>query len=236
MTKELYQDDSYLQECETAVKEIDGDKVILDQTIFYPTGGGQEHDTGFLFQDNHEFEVYKVKKENGQIVHYVKNADQLRSNKATCKLDWERRYGLMRHHSMLHVFGAVLYTKYGALCTGNQIYPDRARIDFNELHDLTEEQIQETISETNREIRENHPISTRYIDREEVDLMPGAIKTVVSLLPPTVRIVRLVKIGYIDEQACGGTHLNATNEIGEFRIIKIKSKGSNNKRFEVVGL
>ncbi|MBG9792800.1 alanyl tRNA synthetase [Paenibacillus dendritiformis] len=233
MTKELFLEDGYLQECEAAVLEAAEDKIILDQTVLYPAGGGQEHDTGILEQDGRTFEVYGVKREGGRIVHYVRNGADLKLGPVRVQVNWERRLGLMRHHTLLHVLGAVVYQKYGALCTGNQIYPDRARIDFNQLQDLTPEQRDEIVMEANRIIAADFPISYRTVSREEAEIIPGMIKTVVSLLPPSVRAVRLVAIESIDEQACGGTHVRSTGEIGGVEITDIKSKGKNNKRLEV---
>ncbi|AMA72966.1 alanyl-tRNA editing protein [Aneurinibacillus thermoaerophilus] len=233
MTKELFLTDSYRRECEASVLEIAEDKVILDQTVFYPTGGGQEHDTGMLVQGEQMFEVYRVKREGGRIVHYVRNAEKLEKGPVFARVDWERRYGLMRHHTLLHVLSAVVYKKYGALCTGNQIYPDRARIDFNQLHDLTPEQLNDVMEETNRIIDSDYPISYRTVSREEAENIPGMIKTMVSLLPPSVTHVRLVSIDSVDEQACGGTHVKRTREIGQMEITNVKSKGKNNKRLEV---
>lgn len=236
MTETLYLEDSYLTTCESRVIGVDGEKVVLDRTIFYPTGGGQAHDVGTLNQDGQAFEVYKVKKESGNIVHYVKNGEQLKPGKVMVELNWERRYDLMRHHSLLHVLGAVMYDKYEALCTGNQIYPDRARIDFQGVHDLSDQELEDIVTKTNTIIAENHPITTRSVSREEAERTPGAIKTAVSLLPPAIKTVRLVKIDGIDEQACGGTHVKETQEIGRLSITKVKSKGKNNKRLEVAAL
>jgi misacylated tRNA(Ala) deacylase len=233
MTKELYLEDSYLKECEAQIVDIDGDKVVLDQTVVYPGGGGQEEDTGYLIQDEKEFEIYKITKENGQLVHYVKHREELQKNKVIVKIDWDRRYGLMRHHSLLHVLAAVVYNKYGSLCTGNQIYENRARIDFNNLSNLTEEQIKEIEDETNRTISSNVSITSRYVSREEAEKISGVIKTVVNLIPSSVMEIRLVTIDNIDEQACGGTHVKKSNEIGRLHIGKVKSKGKNNKRIDV---
>jgi len=232
-TKELFLDNSYVTTCKAMVVKIDGEKVLLDQTIFYPTGGGQEHDTGVLVQGEQRFEVYQVKREQGEIVHFVKNAQQLQLGEVAAQLDWERRAKLMRHHSLLHVLGAVVYSKYGALCTGNKIYPERARIDFNNLHDLTDAEYQEIMEETNRIIQESHPITCRYISREEAENVEGLIKTAINLLPPSITQIRLISIDSIDEQACGGTHVSNTHEIGEAVLVKVDSKGKNNKRLEV---
>jgi Ser-tRNA(Ala) deacylase AlaX len=232
-TKELFLNDSYAFTCTANVVKIDGEKVILDQTVFYPTGGGQEHDTGIFVQGDKQFEVYQVKKEQGEIVHYVKSPQQLQLGEVFCQVDRDRREGLMRHHSLLHVLGAVVYQKYGALCTGNKIYPERARIDFNNLRDLTDSEYQEIMEETNRIIQEGHPITSRYISRDEVESVEGLIKTAINLLPPSVTQIRLISIDSIDEQACGGTHVANSREIGKAELVKVVSKGKNNKRLEV---
>ncbi|GIN19397.1 MAG TPA: alanyl-tRNA editing protein [Bacillus bacterium] len=233
MTKELFLNDSYQTTCNANILSIEGDKVVLDQTIFYPTGGGQECDTGTLIQEGKPFDVVQVKREGRKIFHFVKNAQQLKLGAATANIDWERRRGLMRHHSLLHVLGAVVYKKYGALCTGNKIYPHKARIDFNHLQDLKDDQYDDIVKETNQIIKESHPINYQLIPRSEAESRTGLVKTAVNLLPPTVTEIRLVRIESIDEQACGGTHVSNTKEIGEMKLVKVSSKGKNNKRLEV---
>jgi misacylated tRNA(Ala) deacylase len=235
-TKELYLEHSYLQECQANILNIQDNKVILDQTILYPGGGGQEPDQGYIMQGDKEFEILKVKKENGEIVHYINNAEDLTKGSVNIKLDWVRRHGLMRHHSLLHVLATVVHDKYGSLCDGNQIYEDRARIDFNNLSDLTEEELQFIVEETNKHISNNLEISSRFVTREEAEQIPGSIKTLVNLLPPAVQEIRLVRIANIDEQACGGTHVKKTGEIGKLEITKVKSKGKDSTRLEVLAL
>lgn len=138
----------------------------------------------------------------------------------------------MRHHPLLHVLGAVVYRRYGALCTGNKIYPRKARIDFNQFQDLTEDQYDEIVIETNQIIEEGHPIKYQLISRSEAETRHGLVKTAVNLLPPTVTEIRLVNIESVDEQACGGTHAN-TKEIGKMKLVKVGTKGKNNKWLEV---
>ncbi|WJE83182.1 alanyl-tRNA editing protein [Bacillus sp. DX3.1] len=233
MTEVLFLQDAYERTCQTEITKIDGERVFVKETIFYPTGGGQECDTGVFIQGEHTFEVEKVKKEQGEIVHYVKDATDLQLGSVQAEIDWERRHNLMRHHSLLHLIGAVVYEKYGALCTGNQIYSDKARIDFNELQELTSEQVQEIVTEVNELIQQNKEISTRFISREEAENSTGMIKTAINLLPLSIQEIRIVTIQDIDEQACGGTHVKYTNEIGSLVIDKVKSKGKQNRRFEV---
>jgi misacylated tRNA(Ala) deacylase len=230
---ELFLDDSYLQECNATILSIEEKKIELDQTVFYPTGGGQEHDTGFLIQNGQSFEVVNVKKEKGKVIHFVENAEGLVIGEVTAKIDWDRRYQLMKHHSLLHVLASVFHKKYGSLCTGNQIHPEKARIDLTEISELSQEEIADVIQRTNEEIKANHLITTRVLSREEAENISGAIKTVVNLIPPFVKEIRLVKIGNIDEQACGGTHVKETAELEGVVLDKIKSKGKGVTRLEV---
>ncbi|KZM57033.1 MULTISPECIES: alanyl-tRNA editing protein [Aeribacillus] len=233
MTREVFLEDSYKKEHQAEVIDIKENKIILDETIFYPSGGGQPHDTGMIKQGNEIFKVNKVQRENGQIVHYVDNAEKLKQGPVEILIDWDRRYKLMRYHTLLHVLAGYLYSKFGALATGNQIFEDRARIDFQFEEPLTDEQFNEVEEATNKLIQENHHVSIRTVSREEAEKIDGFIKTVINLLPPSIQNVRLVTIGDIDEQACGGTHVKETKEIGSFQISKIKSKGQNKKRLEV---
>jgi misacylated tRNA(Ala) deacylase len=233
MTREVFLEDSYKKEHQAEVIDIKENKIILDETIFYPSGGGQPHDTGMIKQGNEKFKVNKVQRENGQIVHYVDNAEKLKQGPVEILIDWDRRYKLMRYHTLLHVLAGYLYSKFGALATGNQIFEDRARIDFQFEEPLTDEQFNEVEEATNKLIQENHHVSIRTVSREEAEKIDGFIKTVINLLPPSIQNVRLVTIGDIDEQACGGTHVKETKEIGSFQISKIKSKGQNKKRLEV---
>lgn len=233
MTDELFLEDSYLQASETEITAIDGNCVLLSRTPFYPGGGGQESDTGWIIQNGRETEVVKVKKENGSICHTVKEPEILSPGKATAKIDWDRRLNLMKHHTLLHVIAAIFNGECSSLCTGNQIYPDKARIDLTGISGLSQEDLEGLAARVNEELAHNHPVTTRTLPREEAEEVSGAIKTIINLIPESVKEVRLVKIGDIDEQACGGTHVRETGEIGQFRIDKTKNKGKGVTRLEV---
>ncbi|MGG3177920.1 alanyl-tRNA editing protein [Priestia megaterium] len=234
MEKELYLTDSYQTSCTTIIKEINENKVILDQTVFYPTGGGQPFDTGVIKQGDYEVEVVKVKKEQGAIVHYVEDAKQLFLGEATAHINWNRRYKFMRYHTLLHVIAAHLYNKFGALAKSSEIYEDnRARLDMRFEEGAPEDYFAEMEKEIHEIIEEDHLISTRCLPREKVEKIPGSIKTVINLLPPSIQTIRLVAISDLDEQACGGTHVKSTKEIDSFSINKIKNKGPHIKRIEI---
>lgn len=233
MAKEFFLEDSYLKACKAEITAIDGDRVILDQTVFYPASGGQETDTGLLIQDGQEVAVTNVKKENGEIIHTVSAPEKLKVGPVTAQVDWERRYPLMKHHTLLHVISAVFHQEHESLCTGNQIYPDKARIDLTGITELMPEEINALIAKANEELARNHPVTIRTLPREEAENISGMIKTIVNLIPEAVRDIRLVKIGDIDEQACGGTHVKATGEVGSFVLEKTKNKGKGVTRLEV---
>jgi len=234
MEKELYLTDSYQTSCETFIKEIHENKVTLNQTVFYPTGGGQPFDTGFLKQGENEFKVEKVKRDNGEIIHYIKDTTNLCLGNVTAQINWDRRYKFMRYHTLLHVIAAHLYNKFGALAKSSEIYEDnRARLDMQFEEGAPEDYFTVMEKEIHEIIEENHLISTRCLPRKEVENIPGSIKTVINLLPPSIQTIRLVAISDLDEQACGGTHVKSTKEIESFSINKIKNKGPHIKRIEI---
>ncbi|MFP3667800.1 alanyl-tRNA editing protein [Priestia sp. SIMBA_032] len=235
MKKELFLENSYQTSCETFIEEINENKVVLNQTVFYPSGGGQPFDTGILKQGNNEFKVIKVKREQGKIIHYLEDATNLSVGEVAAQIDWDRRYRFMRYHTLLHVIAGHLYNKFGALATSNEIYEDnRARIDIKFEEEVPEDYFAVMEKEIHDIIEENHLISTRSLSREEVEKIPGSIKTVINLLPKSIQTIRLVDISELDEQACGGTHIKSTNEIGDFSFTKIKNKGKNTKRIDMI--
>jgi misacylated tRNA(Ala) deacylase len=236
MVKELYLEDSYLRNCDSSIIEINNNQVVLDQTIFYPEGGGQPSDTGAFIQNNITYKVKKVKKEKGKIIHYIEGnqLDTLEIGPITCILDWDKRYNVMRYHTLLHIIGSYFYKEYNALCSGNQIYEDRARIDFNGIGILPEDKLKAIETKVNDLIQGNHSVYATYLDREEAEEKSDLIKTMINLLPKSIKNIRVVTIGDIDEQACGGTHVKNTSEVNRFSIVKVKNKGKDNKRLEVV--
>ena len=230
----LFLEDQYLKETKTKVTKIEDGKVILKDTIFYPTGGGQECDTGSIRQGGKEYKINKVKREKGEIVHYLNEASTINEGEVTISINWERRYTFMRYHTLLHLIGSVVNEKYGSLCTGNQISERKARIDLNNLPIWTEEDTAYVESKVMKIIKNNLPVSVYDITRKEAEIKEGMFKTVVNLLPSHIENIRVVAIEGVDEQACGGTHVHSTGEIKSFKIKKVKSKGSDIKRLEVV--
>jgi misacylated tRNA(Ala) deacylase len=149
------------------------------------------------------------------------------------EIDWERRYALMRHHTALHSMSGVIFQLYGATVTGGQMYPDRARMDF-QLPDLSQERLSRIEERTNELLAEAHPVSVRFLARDDAFQIPDLIRTRISLLPEGIQEIRVINIEGIDQQADGGTHVANTREVGRVRIAGSENKGKGNKRLEIV--
>jgi len=234
MTTLLHLDDSYLREFSATVTAVDDDGVVLDQTAFYPTGGGQPHDTGTIASGDRFWHVTKVSKRGGDVVHALEEGAEPPT--VGCEvhgvIDWERRYRLMRTHTALHVLCGVVFREFGALVTGGNMGTDKARMDF-ELEDLSSERVSRIEEVANSVIRDGRAVSWRSLPREEAFQIPDLIRTKINLLPESITEVRIVEIEGLDLQADGGTHVHNTQEVGGIRVIGTRSKGRINKRLEI---
>jgi misacylated tRNA(Ala) deacylase len=238
MTDQIYLRDAYLKEMDATVQDVRDGAVVLDQTVFYATGGGQQHDTGTLTWTgpdgtSHQCQVTEVKKQGPDLLHKIDGEAPPVGATVHGEIDWDRRYALMKHHTALHSMSGVIYRLFGSLVTGGQMYVDRARMDFA-LEDLSQERLQAIEDETNRLMAEGHPVHISVLPREEAFQIPDLIRTNINLLPPAIQEVRVINIEGIDQQADGGTHVNNTSEVGRVRITKKENKGRINKRIEIV--
>jgi len=221
--------DSYLKECDANVVSIkDGRYVILDQTIFYPKGGGQPWDTGRIMKGDKAYNVVYVGKFSGEISHEVDRAGLEEGDEIHCVLDWERRYKLMRSHTAAHVFASLLCTGTGALVTGNQLEEDRVRFDFS-LEEFDREILQEYIDKANELLRKDIPVKWYELPRQEALKIPGVVK-MAEALPPQIPVLRIVEVTGVDKQADGGTHVKNLREVGQIELVKAQNKGKNNRR------
>ncbi len=233
MTEELFREDAYLRECEAVVTAVDAEFVELDRTVFYPTGGGQPGDVGvFDWGTGAGMEVVEALKgeQPGRILHRCAAGSNLPDvgARVRARIDWERRYRLMRMHTCMHVLCAVV----PAGVTGGSIRDGSARLDF----DLPEQTLDkmEITQELNRLISEKRAVAPRWITDEELSAQPELVRTM-SVAPPTGQgRVRLLEIEGLDLQPCGGTHVANTSEIGRVRVSKIEKKGKRNRRVNVV--
>ena len=234
MTEELFLGDSYLREFEGVVVELSGREVILDRTAFYPGGGGQPPDRGTLGIGPVHASVVDARREGRQVIHVLDNPIPDTVRELEGSLDWERRYGHMRHHTALHVLSGVIWRNFGAKVTGGQMRSDRARMDFSFPEEWTTGVVGEIERLTNEALAEERPVKVYTLPREEALENPDLIRTQVNLVPERVRMIRIVEIEGIDTQADGGTHVANTGEVGEIEITGHKSKGRQNKRVEFV--
>lgn len=225
-TIKLYLDDPYLKEFESRVLEYKGNLLILEKTAFYPEGGGQPFDTGVIM-GKEEYRVTGVFKE-GDFVHHHLDREFSGDEYVKGKIDWNRRYSHMRHHTAIHVLSGILFKEYGARITGSQIYEDRARMDIN--HDLGRETIPEIEAKANEIVRKGLDVLWYYIDRKEFS--EDMVRIREDLLPEGEKL-RIVEIRGFDRQADGGTHVRNTSEIGTIKISKYENKGRMNKRIYI---
>lgn len=236
MTTLLYQTDSYLREFLARVLGVDPATraVLLDQTAFYPGGGGQPCDTGTLVVDGVTYPVTQVKKQGADVLHIVGGDLPLPQVGAEARgiLDWERRYALMRTHTALHILCGCVFRDYGALVTGGNMDPLKGRMDF-EFETLHAELVGEIEAAVNREVAAAREVRVRILPREEAFQIPDLIRTKINLLPEGITEVRTVEIVGLDLQADGGTHVRNTSEVGRIRVVDYKSKGAINKRIYI---
>ncbi len=231
-TEKIFEQDAYAKSCEATVVSAGPDGIELDRTVFYAMGGGQPGDRGVLRLAGGETSIVDTRKGDspGAIVHIPAEGASLPApgDGVTAEIDWDRRHRLMRIHSCLHLLCSVV----GWPVTGGQISDGKGRLDFDiEDGALDKQEITDAI---NRLVAENHPVSSRWIGDDELASQPDLVKTM-SVAPPTGQgKVRLLDIDGVDLQACGGTHVAATGEIGPVRVSKIENKGRHNRRVVVV--
>jgi misacylated tRNA(Ala) deacylase len=233
MTELLFLTDAYVKEFEARVTAVSPDGVVLDRTAFYPGGGGQPNDVGWLVVNGTRWPVTKVRKVSGQVVHVLPAEAELAVGTAvTGQLDWERRYQLMRTHTAMHVLCGVIWRDYGASVTGGNMEPLKGRMDF-EFETMRQELVAEIETAVNQEVAAAHPVQVRILPRAEAFQIPDLIRTKINLLPEGIEEVRTVELVGLDLQADGGTHVANTSEVGRIRIADYKSKGKINKRIYV---
>lgn len=225
MTRKLYWEEPYSKNFTAKVVSVDGPSVVLDQTLFYPRGGGVACDTGTI----NGSKVKETTKAEDGIVHALESPGSLKiSDQVTGQLDWERRHRLMRMHTAGHLLSSILYSRANCRITGNQIDVDRSRMDFN-LESFDRSQIEGYVAEANEVIRKDAPVKTYFLKREEALKLPDMVK-LAEAMPPAEPQLRIVEIEGVDRQADGGLHVSHLKEIGQIQLLKLENKGKTNRR------
>jgi misacylated tRNA(Ala) deacylase len=232
MTDLLFRNDAYLREAAARVVALTPEGgIVLDASLFYPTGGGQPGDSGTLTWDGQAIAIATAIKGDGDRIVLVPAEPRALppvGAHVTQRLDWERRYGHMRVHTALHLLSVAV--PFGV--TGGSIGPDRGRIDFDmadapDNRDMIEAAL-------NDFVRADVRVSEEWISQADLDANPGLVKTLSVQPPRGAGRIRLVRIGQgedtVDLQPCGGTHVARTGEIGALRLGKIEKKGRMNRR------
>jgi misacylated tRNA(Ala) deacylase len=226
--------DAYARSVSARVREADADGVVLDRTVFYPGGGGQPADAGWLVAGGRRMAVTSARKRGDDIVHLLEDGADVPAvgSEVTAEIDWERRHRLMRTHSALHVLCGVVWRDHGAQVTGGNMEPLAGRMDF-EFETMSGELVSEIERRVNEEVAADHEIRVKVLPREEAFAIPDLIRTKINLLPPGIQEVRTIEIVGLDLQADGGTHVARTSEIGRVRVTGYESKGRINKRIRI---
>ncbi|MGB0747933.1 MAG: alanyl-tRNA editing protein [Magnetospiraceae bacterium] len=231
-TEEIFRADAYARDCTATVIAVDIRGILLDRTVFYPTGGGQPGDTGLLKrEDGQDIPIVSTVKEPGGdgVLHIPgEGAPPLSVGEVvTAIIDWDTRYKHMRMHTCMHLVCSLIEGD----VTGGQVGAAKSRLDFNLEAAPDKEKLN---ADLNRLVAENHPVGDRWIDEAELDANPGLVRTMSVKPPRGSGKVRLIEVDGVDLQPCGGTHVKATVEIGPVRIGKIENKGRQNRRINIL--
>lgn len=233
MTDLLFRDDAYLRSCDARVTAItDRGGLVLDRTVFYAAGGGQPGDSGRIeLADGRQIAIPTTVygEDRSQIVHVPAEGEALPAvgDEIVLHLDWDRRYRLMRVHTALHLLSVVLPFP----VTGGQIGEGEGRLDFD-IPDGSPDK-DEVAAKVNEIAAADHAVTTDWITDEELLAKPEMVKTMSVKPPMGSGRVRLVRIGDVDLQPCGGTHVSRTSEIGPLVVTKIEKKGRQNRRVRI---
>lgn len=231
MTIRLYLEDAYRREFDARVLASADGWWALSHSAFYPGGGGQPPDQGHLVAHGERLAVSAVREDEDsrRLWHRVMR-DAPDSTPVRGALDWPYRYALMRHHALMHVVNTVAARHFDGIITGVQLGPDRSRIDFR-LPTPSPPVLTALEDRVNDALAEPRTIESGVITESEYRARPELVRTL-NVSPPVIDgRVRVVTITGFDTQACGGTHVHSTTEIGRAKILKMENKGASNKRF-----
>lgn len=234
-TTMLYMKDNYLKTFSAKVSAVGEDYVVLNQTAFYPLGGGQESDSGTLTCNETVLTIRSVRRDQGLVKHFLAETESLPKvgDKVECSIDWEKRVIHMRYHSAIHVLSRYMQLEYNTDVLGNNISTRNGRADFHLENALTEEQLKEIEDGVNEIIGQNLPIEINFMPREEAVIFlkeHGYQTDYIDMIPSSVKTFRIISVGDYDFASCAGTHVANTSDIGKIKITKRRSMGKGKER------
>jgi Ser-tRNA(Ala) deacylase AlaX len=229
MTERLYQRDAYLKTFDATVLESSEEGVVLDRTAFFPTGGGVLGDQGTLTgAGGASHSVVETRDFEGRILHRMEGTGPAAGEQVRGELDWDRRYLLMRYHTATHVLTGVMFKDYNVRVTGNQLTPEKGRVDFA-FETFDREVLEEGFRRANGLVERDLPVEITFIPSEEASSRPELFK-LETAFPHDYSELRLVDIVDFDVQADGGCHVAQLAEIGRMVLTKSENKGKANRR------
>jgi len=233
-TEKLYMESiesCYRKDFSATVTSVDSNSVVLDKTLFYPLGGGQNWDTGTIKWDGGDLTVFEVRGRS-DVQHFVGDDHGLTiGDSIEGEIDWERRHAHMRMHTAQHLVSGIVYEMFdGARTVGNQIHADRSRIDFNPIK-FDDDMIEQIFDKSNEYIENNLEVTDTIMTRDEINSIMPPDRTNMDLLPISVKELRVIRIGNnLDLCPCAGTHVRALGEIGKMEYLGRKNKGKGTTR------
>jgi misacylated tRNA(Ala) deacylase len=231
----LYHEQPHLLDFETQIVASRPGAVLLDRSALHPGGGGQESDQADIEHSRGVGRIVGVQEEAGRHWHLLDEPVELAAGPVQIRVDQARRAVLAQLHTATHVMNALVFRKFeGALVTGAQINADgTARMDFD-LPEVDNDLLRAIEPEINDVIRQALPVRALYVPQSEATRTPGLIRSMSVAPPPTPDgRLRIIEVGDLDRQACGGTHLSNTGESRLIRMVKIENKGRHNRRIRI---
>ena len=213
---------NYVKEFEAKVASRGPNYVTLDRTAFYAESGGQPFDTGRLEWNGGSTRVQKVLKEGNETRHYV--GDVPAEDEVLGRVDWDRRHAHMRMHTAQHLLSGLVFQRFGARTTGNQLYVDYSHVDFSPAG-FSPEDLKAMEADFNEAVDTAVPVTIYEEDRKVLKSQMAEERAILDLIPRSIRRLRVIKIGDRDLCPCGGTHVRNTSEIGHMHILRRRSKG-----------
>jgi misacylated tRNA(Ala) deacylase len=225
----LFLEDSYLREFDAQVIDSVDGWSVLSRTAFHPGGGGQPADQGWISASGSSHPVTGMREDSELLWHQL-GVHLEPGLTVHGVLDWPRRHALMRHHCLLHVVNALAHQRFGGLVSGAEIGPERSHVDLS-VNAFGRDDLPAFEAAVNEVIRRALRVRASVVPEATLETRPELVRTL-KVRPPVVDGgVRIVELEGFDAQACGGTHVHSTGEIGEARIVKFDNRGKNNKRF-----